>query len=82
MISLSHKSSGDPIGTLTDPQLQILIDQLEETDRHDQDYYIDRPTIDLFKAIAADYDAVIELLQRALGDRDGVEVVWIRAVVE
>ena len=67
MISLSDKSSGAPIGTLTDSQLKILVDQLEETDLHDQDYYIDRPTIELLKVIALDYGALIELLERALG---------------
>ena len=79
MISLSDESSGAPIGTLTDSQLQILVDQLEETDLDDRDYYIDRPTIDILKAIAADYGAVIELLERALGERDGVDVVWSRS---
>jgi len=79
MISLSDKSSDEPIGTLTDSQLQILVDQLEETHRDDQDYYIDQPTIDVLKVIAVDYGAVIELLELALGDRDGVDVVWSRS---
>ncbi len=79
MISLSDKTSGAPIGTMTETQLQILVDQLEETDRDDQDYYVDRPTIDMLKAIAADYGAVIVLLERALGDGDDVDVAWSRS---
>ena len=78
MISVSDKASGTDVGTITDAQLQILIDHLEETDLDDQDYFIDRRTIDMIKAVAADYEAVVGLLERALGDRDGVDIVWSR----
>ncbi len=80
MISLSDKSSGASIGTLTESQLQILVDQLEETDLDDQDYFIDRRTIDLIKAIGADYAAVVDVLERAVGDRDAVDIVWSRSL--
>ncbi len=43
MISLSDKSSGASVGTMTESQLQILADQLEETDLDDQDYFIAPP---------------------------------------
>jgi hypothetical protein len=79
MISLSDKASGASIGTLTESQLQILVDQLEETDLDDQDYFIDRRTIDMIKTIGADYAAVIDVLERALGDRDAVDIVWSRS---
>ena len=78
MISVSDKASGTDVGTITDAQLQILIDHLEETDLDDQDYFIDRRTIDMIKAVAADYGAVVGMLERALGDRDGVDIVWSR----
>ncbi len=71
MIAVSNKESGEPVDSITDSQLQILITHLVKTDPDDQDYYIDRRTIDLIKAVAADHASVVEMLERALGDRDG-----------
>ena len=79
MIAVSNKESGESVGSLTDSQLQILINHLVKTDPDDQDYYIDRRTIDLIKAVAADHVSVVEMLERALGDRDGVDIVWTRS---
>ena len=79
MIAVSDKSSGASLGSITESQLQILVDHLEETSLDDQDYYIDRRTIDMIKAVARDYAAVLEMLERALGDRDGVDIVWSRS---
>ncbi len=78
MIAVSDKTSGASLGSITESQLQILVDQLEETSLEDQDYYIDRQTIDVIKAVARDYAAVVDMLERALGDRDGVDIVWSR----
>jgi hypothetical protein len=79
MIAVSDKESGASIGSITDSQLQILVNHLEETDLEDQDYYIDRRTIDMIKTVAADYAAVLDVLERALGNRDGVDIVWARS---
>jgi len=78
MIAVSDKASGASLGSITESQLKILVDHLEETSLDDQDYYIDRRTIDLIKAVAQDYAAVLEMLERALGDRDGVDIIWSR----
>ena len=76
MIELYDNDTGTALGEISEGQLQFLIDQLEETSTADQDYYIDRRTIDMIKAVALDYAAVLELLERALGDREGVDIVW------
>ena len=78
MIAVSDKTSGASLGSITESQLKILVGHLEETSLDDQDYYIDRHTIDMIKAVAIDYATVLELLQRALGDKDGVDIVWSR----
>ena len=78
MIAVSDKTSGALLGSITESQLRILVDHLEETSLADQDYSIDRHTIDMIKAVAVDYATVLELLERALGDRDGVDIVWSR----
>ena len=79
MISITDKGSCVDIGSITEAQLQILVKHLGETDLDDQNYYIDRRTIDMIKAVAADYAAVLEMLERALGDRDGVDIAWTRS---
>ena len=79
MIDITDKTSGASFGSITESQLQILVDHLEETSLDDQDYYIDRRTIDMIKAVAEDYAAVLAMLERALGDRDGVDIVWSRS---
>ena len=63
------------MGTITDAQLQFLIDQLEEASADDTDDYIDHATLDLFEEIGAEAD-VLALLLQALGTREGVEIVW------
>lgn len=75
MIRLYDNDSGVEIGTLTDDQLQFLIDQLEEESTTDQDYYIDQATLDMFEDAGID-DGLLQLLRGALGDRDGMQIRW------
>lgn len=77
MIRLKNKASGTHIGTLTEAQLQYLIDQLEEEDAEDKDYWLNRAQIDLFKEQGADTQ-LIAILESALGNNDDMEIVWER----
>ena len=77
MITLRDKESGNPIGTITEAQLQFLADQLEEEWAEDTDYWLDQSTIDLLAERGAD-DALVDLLRRAMGDRDEMEITWSR----
>ena len=47
MIDVFDKQSGVQIGSITEAQLQFLIDQLEEEHEKDQDYYINRATLEM-----------------------------------
>jgi processive 1,2-diacylglycerol beta-glucosyltransferase len=78
MIQLHEKETGVFLGTITDTQLQFLIDQLEEESTDDMDYYIDQATLDLFEEMGAEA-ALLTLLRQALGTREGIEIVWSRA---
>ena len=78
MAQLFDADSQAPIGTITDVQLQFLIDELEEESATDQDYYIDAATIDMLELDGGD-PALIALLRSALGARDGMEVRWVRS---
>ena len=77
MIELYNASTNQLIGNLTDADLQVLQDGLEEESAEDQDYYIDRATIDLL-ADGRATTHLVDLLRTALGDSDGVDIRWQR----
>ena len=66
------------LGEITEQQLQFLIDYLEEESGSDQDYYIDRATLDMFAEAGAD-STLLDVLQQGLGARDAMEIRWSRA---
>jgi hypothetical protein len=77
MAKLLNAETGALIGEISDEQLEFLVDQLEEEDDSDQDYYLDLETIDLLEEAGAD-DALIMLLRRALGSSEAIDVRWTR----
>ena len=77
MIDLFNAATNQFIGSLTEADLQVLIDGLEEESSEDRDYYIDAATIDLL-ADGRATEHLIGLLRRALGSSDGVELRWQR----
>lgn len=78
MIEIRDKDTGARLGTITETQLQFLIDQLEEETEDDQDYYVNDVTIEMFADRGAD-PQLLDLLRKALGDREEMEIVWTRA---
>ena len=77
MVELTDKATGAAIGAITEDQFQFLVDQLEEESPADDDYYINQATLDMFEAADAD-PALVELLRRALGSREDMDVKWSR----
>jgi processive 1,2-diacylglycerol beta-glucosyltransferase len=75
MIQLHDKDTGMWIGTITEDNLQYLIDQLEEESREDKDYYINETTLDILEERGAD-KALITLLRGALNGRTEMEIRW------
>jgi hypothetical protein len=75
MPRLYVKENGSLIGTVTDADLQFLIDQLEEEDQSDDDYFIDQATIDLLEKNGAS-KSLVSMLRAAVGDGEGVEITW------
>ena len=78
MIQLHDKEMGAFLGSITEAQLQFLIDQLEEESTDDRDYYINQATLALFEQGGADAD-LLALLRQALGTREGIEIEWSQA---
>lgn len=75
MITLSLKDGNTPLGTIDEADLQVLIDCLVEEDEEDTDYYISPLTIELLAENGAGA-ALLEMLKDAVGDSEGVDIVW------
>ncbi len=75
MKELRDKDTGKTIGSITEAQLQFLVQQLEEESPEDQDYYLNRATLDLFVEQGID-PQLLELLRTAMGDREEMEIAW------
>jgi len=77
MIDLYDEATNRLIGSITEADLQVLVDALEEESLDDHDYYIDAATIDM----VADGKAtkhLVSLLRAALGAKEGVDIRWER----
>jgi processive 1,2-diacylglycerol beta-glucosyltransferase len=72
---LRDKETGATLGNISEQQLQFLIDQLEEESANDTDYYINKASLEMFAEQGGD-PQLLELLQRALGDREAMEIEW------
>ena len=77
MIALRDKETGADLGTISEEQLQFLVDQLEEEFEEDRDYYINGTMLEVMEQNGADPE-LTTLLRRAIGDREGVEIQWAR----
>lgn len=75
MAQVFDKDTGKALGTITEEQLQFLVDQLEEESDTDQDYYINKDLLTIFKENGIDAD-FLAMLENALGERDGMEIEW------
>lgn len=78
MVEIFDKQSGTPLGTLDDRQFQFLADHLEEESLQDDDYYLNRTTVDFLADEGADA-GLLAILRKALGDREEAEIRWSRS---
>ena len=77
MIDLYDHETNRLLGSITESELQLLVDAFEEESSGDQDYYINQDTIDTIADGRAS-DHLLQLLRSALGTADGVEISWKR----
>jgi hypothetical protein len=77
MIDLYNAATNALLGSITEADLQVLIDALEEESADDQDYYIDVATIDVI-ADGKATEHLVNLLRKAVGSGDGVDIRWQR----
>jgi hypothetical protein len=77
VIDVYNKATNALIGSITEADLQVLVDALEEEASDDQDYYIDAATIDVIGDGRAT-EHLLQLLRTALGESEGVDIRWNR----
>ena len=77
MIDLYVKGSEKKLGSITEADLKVLVDGLEEESAEDRDYFIDLATIDVL-ADGRATDHLVRLLREAVGNDPGVEIRWER----
>jgi hypothetical protein len=75
MPRLILKDSNRFLGAISDADVKVLVDQLEEEDMADDDYFIDGATVSILESAGAS-STLVELLLGAIGDSDGIEVRW------
>jgi hypothetical protein len=64
------------VGELSEEQLDILIDNLEEEWQDDRDYYLNQSMLDMLQARGAD-SALMHILKSAMGNKDEVDILWV-----
>ena len=77
MIDVYNNETNALIGSITEADLQVLIDRLEEESSEDQDYFIDQATLDVIGDGQAT-EHLMKILRQALGAAEGVEIRWQR----
>jgi hypothetical protein len=77
MIKLHDCESGALLGTITEEQLKVLVEQLEEESPEDRDYYIDADTIEMFEEAGVDA-GLVDVLKKALNGREDMDIRWTR----
>jgi len=75
MPRLLLKDGNRYLGAISDADLKVLIDELEEEDIADTDYFVNSATVDILEASGAS-KALVDMLLAAIGDSDGVDVRW------
>ena len=77
MIDVYKNDTNELVGTITEADLQVLVDHLEEESSEDQDYYIDRATLDVIGDGQAT-EHLMGVLRKALGEAESVDIRWQR----
>jgi len=78
MIDLYNADTDALLGEITEQDLKVLVEALEEESSEDQDYYITPDTIDIIGDNGRATEHLLNLLRKALGTSDGVDIRWQR----
>jgi len=76
-INLYNAETNELLGAITEADLKVLADALEEESLTDADYFISPDTIEMIGDGRAT-DHLLHLLRAAVGTSEGMEVRWER----
>ena len=77
MVDLYDTESNRLLGNISEAELQFLVDALEEESTSDDDYFVERRTIEMLEERGASAH-LLDLLRNAVGTSEGVELRWQR----
>ena len=77
-VRITNKATGAVLGNISQEDLQLLVDKLEEESSKDTDYFINQATVDMLEE-AGGSAALVTLLRLAVGTSDGVDIAWEQA---
>lgn len=75
MPRLILKDGNRYLGAISDADVKVLIDELEEEDIADDDYFVDGATVSILEEAGAS-KALVDMLLAAIGDSDGIDIRW------
>jgi hypothetical protein len=77
MIELYNQATNQLLGVITEADLKVLMDALEEESTEDRDYFIDTATIDVI-ADGRATEHLVGVLRNAVAGSAGVDIRWQR----
>jgi processive 1,2-diacylglycerol beta-glucosyltransferase len=77
MPRLYIEATNQVLGEVSEAELKVLFENLEEESAEDTDYYISQDTIDYLESRGAD-PRLVNMLRQAIGGSDGVDIRWSR----
>ena len=75
MARIILKDGNRSLGAVSDADVKVLIDELEEEDIADTDYFIDGATVSILEEAGAS-KALVDMLLAAIGNSDGIDIRW------
>lgn len=72
---LIDKTTGALIGTISDEDMQFLVDELEEESSRDTDYFMDAATVEMLDGNGAS-PKMVSMLRLAVGSSEGIDINW------
>ncbi|HEY0505201.1 MAG TPA: hypothetical protein VGD42_17095 [Lysobacter sp.] len=76
-IRIRDKHTGSELASISEADLAILLDHMEEEHSRDQDYFVDPMAVDALERLGASAQFVT-MLRKAIGASEGIDIVWER----
>ncbi|MEO7359184.1 MAG: hypothetical protein ABI120_02565 [Gemmatimonadaceae bacterium] len=76
LIDLYNKDTNELLGSITEAELQHVLNTVELESPRDDDFYMQKGTIELLGNDGLATVHLMKLLREAVGDSDGLEIRW------